>query len=129
MRSQKARHKPRPKRACPLGGSSDPVGKCHKHHLTVSVRQMQNRNCLAKKCNRLEKYKDHPYWEWLAKQEEKRNEARQKTNCKSNEADGSVEAQSKGLAGCEGHTGNDAAGASAFRPDDAGNPEGVNYGY
>lgn len=51
------------RKACKLGGSSDPIGRCRLHkNLTVSVNQMKSRRCLEKNCCHLHKFKDHPFW-------------------------------------------------------------------
>lgn len=53
-----------------LGGSKSPVGFCHLHKKTLSLRQMKKKECLAKECHWLERYKDHHYWIERAKRKE-----------------------------------------------------------
>lgn len=49
---------------CPLGGAN-PCGYCKKHHVSVTVKQMKNRQCLQKGCWYFRKYEQHGYWKML----------------------------------------------------------------
>lgn len=124
------KHHQRRRRSCPLGGSYDPIGYCHYHKRTVSRQQLKNRKCLAKKCDRLQKYEGHPFWVAREKRkEQKKREERQETNREAMQSDEGVEVEPCRLAGSEGHPGSDGCSAPAFRPDDPGDPEGdLRYG-
>ena len=44
--------------------SSNLCAWCHYHHAGVTVRQMRKKKCLARQCGALEKYSEHPFWEY-----------------------------------------------------------------
>lgn len=46
---------------CILGGPN-PVGYCRLHKVTITLRQMRNRECLNKQCGWLKKHADHEFW-------------------------------------------------------------------
>jgi len=55
-------------------GAPNPVGYCLYHHATLSVRQLQRKECLKKGCKCLSKREAHPFWEEQAKRREQRRE-------------------------------------------------------
>lgn len=61
-----------------LGGSTNPVGYCKYHRLTLSKKQLKSKDCLHKHCRWLIKYKDNPYWQTREKYETEKKLNRQK---------------------------------------------------
>ena len=63
---------------CSLGTSQEnAVGYCHYHKCRLSKRQMQNRKCLEKGCQRLQRFEEHPYWAQRAKRKEQRQQRKE----------------------------------------------------
>ena len=66
------------KRTCNLGvPRENAVGYCHYHKCRLSKRQMQNRKCLEKGCQRLQRFEEHPYWAQRAKRKEQRQQRKE----------------------------------------------------
>lgn len=38
------------------------IGFCYRHKTGITVKQLKRKHCLAKQCNALKRYEDHPYW-------------------------------------------------------------------
>lgn len=58
---------------CDMGTTRENcVGFCMYHKKTLSRKQMQNRKCLEKQCNRFIPRKEHPYWQYREKVKEAR---------------------------------------------------------
>ncbi len=49
--------------------TNDAVAYCYYHRCALTLKQMKKKGCLAKQCDRMKRYEDHPYW---AKREEAR---------------------------------------------------------
>ena len=57
------------------------LGYCHKHKCYLTKTNLDNMNCLQKKCKHLKKIESHPYWVELIRKEEdkkRRKEYRRK---------------------------------------------------
>ena len=56
-----------------MARTSQLVGFCYRHHAGITVRQLKRKRCLAKQCNALKRYENHPYWQQrLAAKEKKK---------------------------------------------------------
>lgn len=69
-----------------LGGSSNPVGYCHYHRMTLSTKQLKSKQCLEKNCNRLSKYEEHGFWKQLEEQNKKKEQLKQKRKMEKKQA-------------------------------------------
>lgn len=61
---RKSRRQTKSKAHCALGTPeiSNVCAYCRLHRCTMTVRQMRNRQCLAKKCQHFRPWKQHSYW-------------------------------------------------------------------
>lgn len=53
----KKRKKNRKRRRIKLGGSSNPVGYCMLHRISISANQMKAKKCIEKECKNLAPFK------------------------------------------------------------------------
>lgn len=58
---------------------TNPCAYCHYHEGYLTVRQMKNKDCLGKQCNRLQK-SEHPYWTYREHVKDLRRKRKEKTN-------------------------------------------------
>ena len=58
--------------------SSNIAGYCHRHHCSMTVKQIKCKSCLDKQCWHLEKNEDHEWWKQREIIKQKRKERKER---------------------------------------------------
>lgn len=65
--------------------SSNTLAFCHKHKLSLTPKQLKQKQCMRKQCNALQKF-EHAYWDKQDEKKQMRKERKQKQEEKYMEA-------------------------------------------